>query len=463
MTDTLTETTDNVQPRVPRTHTSPAIIQLLKNLSLPNILQRNKKIEAENDARSAKTLNNALDPTAHPQPGSEVASLITIDPEDLARLRVPSFFASVRDFIYNSLARHLADEELKEKEDKKRKDDDILAEDARVSKRRCMDGSNHVERVVGEPIPIEFPQSLYDTEICVAVPLPFFLTRNLRSLVDEASTLPTVKSNPAPGETKGTYILNIEKLSLHFGKELTLTCSQWSEAAANLWSFQISRDKLGSEGEHATWFEKDFNFFNMLNKRDELYDAWKVMEEFRQDHRSRHLKFSATDYDKALGITEESHKLRKEFQEFVNSSQTAAVRPGPSYRGSAASFSPRALPRGASHPQTYSQPFPSGSGKSSPTAVCLICAQKGHTLFVHLKTTTPTKFVDGKAVLAKCNPGFGLATPDNQALCINWNVRGTEAASQCASLHKDDRLHLCSFCGSKGHHALSWTCCTKTA
>ena len=103
-----------------------------------------------------------------------------------------------------------------------------------------MDGSNHIERVVGEPIPIEFPQSLYDTEICVAVPLPFFLTRNLRSLIDEASTLPTVKSNPAPGETKGTYILNIEKLSARFGKELTLTCSQWSEAAANMWSFQIS-------------------------------------------------------------------------------------------------------------------------------------------------------------------------------------------------------------------------------
>ena len=102
---------------------------------------------------------------------------------------------------------------------------------------------------------------------------------------------------------------------------------------------------MGSKGEHATWFEKHFNFFNMLNKRDELYDTWKVMElEFRQDHRSRHLKFSATDYDKALGITEESHKLRKEFQEFINSSQTAAVRPGPSYWGSVASFSPRALP-----------------------------------------------------------------------------------------------------------------------
>ncbi|EDR12190.1 uncharacterized protein LACBIDRAFT_311309 [Laccaria bicolor S238N-H82] len=212
-----------------------------------------------------------------------------------------------------------------------------------------MDGSNHVERVVGEPIPIEFPQSLYDTELCVAVPLPFFLTQNLWFLVDEASTLPTVKSNPAPSETKGTYILNIEKLSNHFGKELTLTCSQWSEAAANMWSFQILRDKSGSEGEHATWFEKHFNFFNMLNKRDELYDTWKVMElESCQDHHSCHLKFSATDYDKALGLTEESHnlthKLRKELQDFVNSSQMATGRPqGPPYQANG-SFSQRVPP-----------------------------------------------------------------------------------------------------------------------
>ena len=78
---------------------------------------------------------------------------------------------------------------LKKRRIKKRKDDDVPAEDLRLAKRRCMDGTNHVERVVGEPIPIEFSQALYDTEVCVAVPLPFFLTRNLRTLVDEASTL----------------------------------------------------------------------------------------------------------------------------------------------------------------------------------------------------------------------------------------------------------------------------------
>ena len=203
MTDTMTDSTVTPQPRIPHTHTSPAIIQLLKSISLPNILQKNKKIEADNNARSAKTLNNALDPEGHPQPGSEATSLITNDPNDLACLQIPSFFASVRDLIYNSLARRLTDDELKEKEEKKRKDNDVSTEDLRLSKRRCMDGTNHVERVVGEPIPIEFSQSLYDTELCVAVPLPFFLTWNLQSLIDEASTLPTVKSNPVPGESKG--------------------------------------------------------------------------------------------------------------------------------------------------------------------------------------------------------------------------------------------------------------------
>ncbi|KAF8960692.1 hypothetical protein BDZ97DRAFT_1631438, partial [Flammula alnicola] len=245
-------------PRVSRTHSSPAIVMLLKSLSLTAILQSsdghgNKQIEADNDARRNKTLDNARDPVAHPVPGSETASLITIDADDLVRLR-----------------------------------------------------------------------TLFDTEGCVAIPLPFFLTQNLRILIDEAATLPTIKSNPLPGETKGIYVLDVDKLSARFGQELTLTCSQWSEAAINMWNFQIARDSTGSDGEHALWFEKHFNFFNTLTQRDELYDAWKGMELlFRRDHRSRHLKFNAADYDRAFSLAEESYYLRKEFQELV-ASQGAA-------------------------------------------------------------------------------------------------------------------------------------------
>ena len=91
-------------------------------------------------------------------------------------------------------------------------DDKQPAEESRLSKRRCMDGSSHVERIIGAFIPLDFANSLFNTELHVAVPLPFFLNKNLCILIDEASTLPTIKSNPLLGESKGIYILDIEKL-----------------------------------------------------------------------------------------------------------------------------------------------------------------------------------------------------------------------------------------------------------
>ncbi|KAF8811593.1 hypothetical protein BYT27DRAFT_7049843, partial [Phlegmacium glaucopus] len=310
------------------THSSPNVIQMLKSLSLASILQKNKKIEAENDARSLKTLAHAEDPVSNPHPGSETASLITIELENLNRLKVPSFYSSFREWIYPSLANFLADEELKDKEDKlKRK---VASESADIrtteeilrAKRRCMDGSNQVERIIGAFTPLEFAQSLFDTELHVAVPLPFFLNKNLQILVDEASTLPTIKSNPLPGESKGIHILDIEKLSGRFGKELSITCSQWSEAALNMFKFQQARDKTGDDGQHAAWFDEHFNFFNVHRDRDELYDAWKCIElRLRKEHRSHKTSFNPADHDNAFREAASSHKLRLEFQGLLTASQ----------------------------------------------------------------------------------------------------------------------------------------------
>ena len=105
-------------------------------------------------------------------------------------------------------------------------------------KRCCMDGSNLVEKVAGVYSPLEFAQSLFDMELHVSVPLPFFLNKNLQILIDEASTSQTLKSNPLLGESKGIHILDIKKLADHFGRELLLTCSPWSEATLNMFKFQ---------------------------------------------------------------------------------------------------------------------------------------------------------------------------------------------------------------------------------
>jgi hypothetical protein len=58
---------------VNRTHTSPAVINMLKNLSLASVSQKNKQIDAKNDARALKALEHEQDPEAHPDPGSETA------------------------------------------------------------------------------------------------------------------------------------------------------------------------------------------------------------------------------------------------------------------------------------------------------------------------------------------------------------------------------------------------------
>ncbi|EDR06552.1 uncharacterized protein LACBIDRAFT_300090 [Laccaria bicolor S238N-H82] len=122
-------------PRVPHTHTSSAIIQMLKNLLLISILQMNKEIEEENAERSRKSFNHASDPTVHKEPGSEQASLISLDEVDLNRFHVPSFVASFPGLIYSKLAKWIADEDIKSKLKRKPADKQRLsAEDTRIAK-----------------------------------------------------------------------------------------------------------------------------------------------------------------------------------------------------------------------------------------------------------------------------------------------------------------------------------------
>jgi len=105
---------------VPHTHTSPAIIQMLKNLPLLSILQMNKEIEEKNAKRSQKTLNHTFDPTVHTEPSSDEASLISLDDADLNHFCVPSFVPSFSNLIYSTLAKWITDEEIKEKKLKRK-------------------------------------------------------------------------------------------------------------------------------------------------------------------------------------------------------------------------------------------------------------------------------------------------------------------------------------------------------
>lgn len=176
-----------------------------------------------------------------------------------------------------------------------------------------------------------------------------------------------------------------------------------------MFKFQQARDKLGDAGEHAAWFDNHFNFFNVQQDRDELYEAWKLVElELRRDHRSQNLAFNAADH---------------EFQALLAASQGSKMPPG-NNRGSGNYAAKGSAIKPSSRFQSGSQPFLSGSGRSSnPNSNCLVCAERGHTVLAHQDSTTPVKFLDGKAAWSKCT-SRGLVTADSRLLCINWNLRG---------------------------------------
>ncbi len=184
-------------------------------------------------------------------------------------------------------------------------------EDLRLAKRRCMDGSGQVDRILDIPAEIQFSQIMFDTENCTQMPLPLFLNSSLRHIVDEHATLPTVKSNPLPGETKGISVIDVKKLMTLLGvQELFLSHSQWDEAAHNYYRFQEARDTVGRDGEWATHWNRHFTFFTRQHDRDEFYNAWKGMElELRREFFTQRQKYDAGFYAAKYQLAKSEMKI----------------------------------------------------------------------------------------------------------------------------------------------------------
>jgi hypothetical protein len=83
----------DLQPpaHVHRTHVNATAVDSFRALSLKAKLKVCKDIEEQNDAGLEKTRLNASDPANHPAPGSETASLFSIDGDDLKKLKRPTF------------------------------------------------------------------------------------------------------------------------------------------------------------------------------------------------------------------------------------------------------------------------------------------------------------------------------------------------------------------------------------
>lgn len=451
------------QLRVRRTHKDDFISSLLSKLSLREKLSKNKEIEDQNKTREQETYNHHIDPVLYPETGSEIASFITIDEADLRDLKDPSIMARFLNFVPDYLLLRITRETREEKEEReKRKLEELsshisgLSQDA---KRRRMDGSKAAERVIGSQRDIEFSDILFTTNAHVPIPLPFFRNGNLRYIIDHAATLPTTKSNPLPGETKGQFILNIPDMTRGakgckiFGEELSLDFGEWSEAAQNCFRFHQMQDCDGDMGPYASWWSSHFNFFNVQEDKISQYSAWKELElKLRREYRTEPTKFDVNRYAMKYEAAKNTYEL-KLLIEKKNTPQAPPKDAPPRRDGFFCSS------RGGKSSGDYYQPFPPGSRpRSSHTVCCILCGDPGHSVNKHYNDGgAATKFCDGKPTWSKITNG-SISSPNGKEICINYNIAGPNAI--CS--HADGaRAHLCSYCGSKSHYAFAWVCRTR--
>jgi hypothetical protein len=454
-----------VQPRVRRTHKDDFISSLLSKLSLREKLSKNKEIEDQNKNREQKNYNHHMDPVLHPETGSEIASFITIDEADLRDLKDPSIMARFLNLVPDYLLLRITRETREEKEEReKRKLEELssnMSELSQEAKRRRMDGSKAAERVIGSQRDIEFSDILFTTNAHIPIPLPFFRNGNLRYIIDHAATLPTTKSNPLPGETKGQFILNISDMTRGakgckiFGEELSLDFGEWSEAAQNCFRFHQMQDRDGDMGPYATWWSSHFNFFNTQEDKISQYSAWKELElKLRREYRTEPTKFDINHY----AMKYEAAKNTYELKLLIEKQNTPHAPPGP----------PKDVPprkdgffhsfRGGK-PGNHYQPFLPGSRpRPSHTLCCILCGDLGHAVNRHYNDGgSATKFCDGKPTWSKITNG-SISSPNGKEICINYNIAGPNANCSHA---EGARAHLCSYCGSKSHYAFAWVCRTR--
>jgi hypothetical protein len=445
--------------RLRRTHKDDLISSLLSKLSLREKLATNKEIEEKNKEREARTLRNRLDPVNYPDTGSETASLITIDEADIEDLKDQAMFARFLAVLPDSLIQRITRENRREKEEKeKRKRDDTtrsISDDLRDTKRRCMDGDKAANRIIGLQNPIEFSEIMYTTDNHIALPLPFFQNKHLRYIIDHGAILPTIKSNPKEGESKGAHILDVAKLTVNFGAETTIDFGQWNEAAGNCYRFQMSRDRNGDSGSYAYWWSQHFEFFNKQEDKIEMYDAWKLLElRLRREYRTQPTIHDANHYATQYELCKSEYRSEKRLKEMfsrnyrpTNNNTRDDDRNGFNGRsGRSNSYRPR---------DSSTSSFPSSNRRTTLPVCCILCGEKGHPVGAHYNgnVPVPAKGNDGKPIWAKIINAH-LCTPDGRGLCINYNVRA-------CNLPKCERAHVCSFCGSKNHNAFSWSCRTR--
>ncbi|TRM59056.1 hypothetical protein BD626DRAFT_509611 [Schizophyllum amplum] len=332
------------QQSVPRrrlTHINNAITAAYAACSLWHRLDLNVSIEQENERKRRALHDHLRDPTRNPRPDDQ-ASLLTIREDEWTLLRVPSFVAglgvALPHFVQDALAKPpVAAEQTRgvRAPNKRPRAAGVRAEGRASDGWRYADSSRIQARVPGLRPAITFHTLWYDSANYTYIPQTFFLTTNIHFINKNIgnSTIPTCRS-PCGGR-----IFVVDKMRSNFphlfkAADTELTLPEWDQSAENHCQFEISRDREGERGQHASLYIDHYGFFSSRPDRIELYQDWLPIEAaLKEDLHTSPTIFDPVFYDHQYLRATISHQMRSRVQarglslEEYDSSYTA----GPSY------------------------------------------------------------------------------------------------------------------------------------
>ncbi len=274
---------------------------------------------------------------------------------------------------------------------------------------------------------------LYSTE--TYMPLSLFTNTNLRIISREGGSLPFKKTMATDRSGKTVKIIDTFQFEKLYGSEKELTHAKWTQAAGNYMRFC---QEVGGTTWHQRWFDH-FYYLDGREDAEENFEAIKCVDiQIRKDYSSNPFEFNKIyahmQVEKAIREIEMKQIKGHPSSSIPQSSRFSRPKPFPGQ-------------------SSTSRPFQNRTGGDPSSAACVICAKKGHVF----STCQSSSFDDGKALFCKAEDGNLTSIRSKSSICRSWNIRGSNSTA-CGNHAQDKRVHICSFCGDKSHHAFSWTC-----
>lgn len=267
------------------------------------------------------------------------------------------------------------------------------------------------------------------------IPLSLFLADSIRDLFLEK--IPTER---LAHDGSKIQVIDVS----HFRDESKLDVAEWMEAWA---SYKRFLRQYSSDSVYLRW-ERHFDFLSsQADFRANFPAILRFDIRYRREYNARPFLFDQAQFLRDFQAVKDA-VLREDMARMQRDLETSRSRSEMATKPSRFEPYPVAAVDGSK-----TRPFSRGSGRvaSSSAPICLICARTGHKYPDCEEQTSEA----GKPLFCKSSSRkLVSASSPTTIICVQWNLGGD---NRCRREHTE--LHLCSFCGSRGHFACARICC----